>query len=122
RIRMQEELGLERENEIYRGISQETVEIDGKKQKVDVVTPNGFSPYARCFDATSPHWVKDAEMNRYFLTCQLNYFNHRLQAYGHVFLNEVYDALGFDRTTAGQVVGWVRDPDDGDGHIDFGIF
>jgi hypothetical protein len=43
-----------------------------------------------------------------------------LQARGHVFLNEVYDALGIPRSQAGAVVGWVRGQ--GDGYIDFGLF
>jgi len=38
-----------------------------------------------------------------------------------VFLNEVYDMLGIERSSAGQVVGWLREGE-GDGHIDFGMF
>jgi hypothetical protein len=38
-----------------------------------------------------------------------------------VFLNEAYDALGLERSTAGAVVGWVIG-DEGDNYIDFGIF
>jgi hypothetical protein len=60
-------------------------------------------------------------MNRLFVTCQQNYLNHVLQVRGHVFLNEAYDALGLERSTAGAVVGWVMG-DNGDNYIDFGIF
>ena len=36
----------------------------------------------------------------------------------------MYDALGFDRTQAGQIVGWVYDEKNptGDNFIDFGIY
>jgi hypothetical protein len=55
-----------------------------------------------------------------FLRAQQTYFNNILISRGHVFLNEVYDALGIDRTEAGAIVGWVIGG--GDNKIDFGIF
>lgn len=45
-----------------------------------------------------------------------------------MFLNEVYEALGFDATKAGAVVGWyipaegAADQDDADYYVDFGLF
>lgn len=57
-------------------------------------------------------------MNRIFLQCQENYFNHKLKVTGHVFLNEVYDALGFERTREGAAMGWMVGDDK---FIDFGI-
>ena len=44
-----------------------------------------------------------------------------LQSRGHVFLNDVYDSLGIERSRAGSVVGWVLNGD-GDNYVDFGIF
>ena len=44
-----------------------------------------------------------------------------LRARGHLFLNEVYDALGFERTQAGTVVGWLIG-NGGDDFVDFGMY
>jgi hypothetical protein len=121
RLRVQEEIGKDKELDIYRGVTNQAVEIDGKKKTVQVFDPNARSPYSRIFDECSPHWQKDAELNRIFLQLQQNYANHLLRARGHLFLNEVYDALGFDRSQAGQVVGWIINGD-GDGFVDFGMF
>ena len=50
--------------------------------------------------------------------------NNLLKSRGYLFLNEVYEALGFPITKAGQVVGWLYRPDNpnGDNYVDFGIF
>lgn len=121
RVRVQEEIGTDKELDIYRATKNETVEIDGKKKAVRVTDPNGLSPYARIFDECSVNWQKDNELNRIFLQCQQNYANHKLRTRGYVFLNEVYEALGFEWSQAGQVVGWVINGD-GDNYIDFGMF
>lgn len=119
RQRVRDELGEERELELHRAVHDEPIE--GSKQVEKVIDASGVSVYARFFDECSDQWTKDPEHNRIFLQCQQNYFNHRLNAKGHVFLNEVYDALGLERSRAGQVVGWVSNGD-GDGYIDFGLF
>jgi hypothetical protein len=67
------------------------------------------------FDENSPFWNASKEYNRVFLQCQENYFNHLLEARGHVFLNEIFDALGLKRTSYGQVAGWLSEK----GKIDF---
>ena len=121
RERVQEELGKEKELDIYRGIKNEEITVDGTKHKVRSVDPNGLSPYARFFDEASTEWRKSSELNRIFIQCQQNYANHLLRARGHLFLNEVYDALGLERSGAGQVVGWMVNGD-GDGYVDFGLY
>jgi len=103
-----------------------TVTTTGKgKPKVENTTvyagdPNGIGPYAKFFDECSHEWNNDPEYNQLFLRSQQNYFNNLLQVRKAVFLNEVYDALGIPRTSAGSVVGWKLG--NGDGFIDFGIF
>ncbi len=120
RERVKEELGEEKELDIYHAATTEKVAIDGKMQELKRVNPDYWSPYARIFDEYNINWKKDPVYNKVFLTGMQNYYNHVLKARGHVFLNEIYDALGFKRTRAGQVVGWVVD--NGDNFIDFGLF
>jgi len=95
------------------------------KKTVDGITdPNLYSDYARIFDDGCTGWSKDPEYNLMFLKAQQNYANDLLKTRGHLFLNEVYDLLGFQRTKAGNVVGWIYDENNpvGDNFVDFDIF
>lgn len=124
RVCVQQEIGEKRELELYHCMEDVELAKDGEASKLvgAVVNPTKHSIYARIFDESSIHWQKNAEMNRIFIQVQQSYFNDRLQVYGHVFLNEVYDHLGFDRTPQGAIVGWVRNSENGDGYIDFGMY
>lgn len=117
RDRVREVVGESKELELYHGAQIEKV----NKEEVKVIDPNRWSPYAKFFDEGSIHWCKDPEINRLYIQCQQNYANNLLRARGHVFLNEVYDMLDVERSSAGQVVGWVMGGD-GDNYISFGIF
>lgn len=64
-------------------------------------------------------WSKDPQYNKMYLVNQQNYFNDVLRTRGHLYLNEVYDAFGFPRTKAGQMVGWVFE--DENSYVDFGL-
>ena len=123
RDRIAEQFGIEFENDIFHDIRDENGKFrsPGAPAKESHVTGRGGSMYARCFDETSTQWSKQPEYNQMFLQCQQNYANDLLKARGHVFLNEVYDMLGLERSVPGSVEGWLRDGD-GDGYIDFGIF
>lgn len=121
RERVRAELGEDKERELHFGtVTEELVDEKGKLQTVKSIDPNQFSVYARFFDESNPNWNRDSELNRLFIQCQQNYANHRLQAIGHLFLNEVYDMLGMERSQAGQVVGWAVGV--GDPYVDFGLF
>lgn len=122
RERVSEEFGEQRELDIYHAASAEKLKNEnGKEETVNIADPNKWSPYARFFDECSPNWQKNAEVNRLFVQCQQNYANHLLHARGHVFLNEIYDMLGLERSKAGAVVGWVIS-ENGDNYIDFGMY
>ncbi len=123
RLRVRDEIGEERELEIHRGITKQTIEIEGKKHVVPVIDPNHTSMYARSFNESNVNWQPNAEDNRFFLTCQRNEANRILHARGHIFLNEVYDMLGMEHSRAGAMVGWMYGPNtEGDEYIDFGLF
>lgn len=122
RERVREEYGEEKELEIYHGIREEEREIDGKKQLVKVVDKDGKSPFARVFDSDSWVWEIVPEINLTKLKAQELYMQNRLDKYGYVFLNEVYEALGLDRSSDGAIFGWVRSrPNEPTKVISFGI-
>lgn len=91
---------------------------------VQVADPNMASEFTFCFDETCTGWTGDAELNKAFLIQQQNWANDKLRSQGHLFLNEVLDSLGMQRTRSGNAVGWVYDSKNeyADGYVDFGIF
>ncbi len=102
-----------------------TVE-DVKNASVIHDESKNHSPYAKVFEATNNNWSPNPATNLFWLRSQENYANEKLQADGYLFLNDVYQMLGFPRTSEGQIVGWVYDPNNpnhnGDNHVDFGIY
>lgn len=135
RSRVVERFGKEVDRELKYNIKAQKIEETikdpetGKEKKVktniDVCDMDGYSDYARFFDEGCTGWEKNAEYNLMFLRAQQQYANDLLRSRGHVFLNEVYDMLGIERTKAGQAVGWVYDTSEehtGDNYIDFGIY
>ena len=134
RGRVVERFGKELDKELRYNIKAKEVEetvIDEKtgkekvvKKTIDVVDPNEYSDYARFFDDGCNGWSKDPEFNLMFLKQQQSYANDLLKSRGHLFLNEVYDLLGIQRTKAGNIVGWIYDEKNpvGDNFVDFGIY
>ena len=122
RSRVAEKFGEADELKLYRGIKTvKDVDDEGQPCEIgdrDDVLP---SPYARFFDAGSVNWSKTPEYNLMFLRGQQDWANDRLRAHGFVFLNEVYESLGLERSQAGQIVGWKQNGN-GDGFIDFGLY
>lgn len=104
----------------------EEVETDpetGKQKKVKktvmVADPNLQSDYAVYFDNKSRNYETNMDYNRMFLKAQQQFANDKLQARGHIFLNEVLDDLDLPRSPAGQIVGWTKDGPDG--YVNFRI-
>lgn len=137
RGRVVERFGKQVEKELRYNIKAKEVEetvVDEKgkettvKKTVDVAgagwDPSQYSPYARIFDEGHRAWMKDPEQNKFYLLARQAQANDRLKSRGHLFLNEVYEMLGYPLTKAGAVVGWIYDPNNpmGDNFVDFGMF
>lgn len=63
------------------------------------------------FDEYNVNWTRDQTSNELFIKSVLNHMNNVLQVRGHVFLNDILDALRSPRTQFGQTHGWVYDKD-----------
>lgn len=142
RKRVVDRFGEEVDRELRHNIKKTKIEkivVDekGKEKKVEeeieVVSNEGkipgYSDYARFYDDGCREWQKNAEYNLTFLKAQQAWANDILKSRGRrgkLYLNEVYDLLGIPRSEAGQVVGWIYDPDNpdhtGDNYVDFGIY
>ena len=98
----------------------------------DLVEETKFSidekvSYSRFFDETCRYWDKDMGplYNLSFIKKCQSLANDMLWARGYLFLYEVYDLLGIQRTKASYVVGWVIDPKSNvphDNYVDFGLY
>lgn len=120
---VEDEFGEERAEDIrLRTEESEVKQEDGKTKKAKTVTGDSPSMYARFFDESNRNYQSEGQLNRMFLSNQQNFANDLLRARGHILLNDVYDMLGIERTSAGAVVGWVINDDGTDNFVDFGIF
>lgn len=99
---------------------------NGKKKKMkEMVSDESTkmrlpSDMAVFFDSSNPNWDQNGTLRLMFLKGQQAMLSDILRVRGHLFLNEVYDALGFPHTQAGAVVGWIMGM--GDGYVDFGLY
>ena len=130
--RIAEEFGEEKAQEINSGYK--VTEIVEKKKnedgKTETVKTKKIAPhpqgdqmlYARFFDEGSRWWNHVPEYNLMFLERIQRDLNDLLKVRGHVFLNELYDALDIPRSQVGALCGWVLNPEEGDNFIDLGIY
>lgn len=123
RGRVIESIGEEKEAHIWQPMEKvDAVDPEtGKKVKLEVKSATGGSPYKVLFDEFNKNWNPEVQYNQFFLQSQQNFANDKLRANGFLFLNEVHELLGLEKTKAGQIVGWVWNGD-GDNYVSFGIF
>lgn len=133
RGRVVERFGKELDRELKYNVKAKEVEEvvqneDGTesvvKKTVNTIDPTNYSEYSRIWYEGNPGHTKDPVANRYYLQQQQNYCNQRLKSRGYLYLNEVYELLGFPLTKAGNAVGWWYDENDPtcDNFVDFGLF
>lgn len=135
RDRVKETYGDDADYELRYGVKREEVKTivmdeNGKtvKKKETVETINeGPSEYARYWERyladgiINPNWDENPEFNLLFLKAKQDEADRMLHTRGYLFLNEVYDLLGFKPSQIGQLAGWL-DNGTGDGYVDFGIY
>ena len=129
RNRVIEEEGVEKDRHYRYGseyTKSEVVTVDekGKEKKTKETheimnAPVAASEYARYFDESNPNWDANPAFSLMFLRGQEQMANDMFHTRGHLFLNEVYEMLGYEHTPVGAVVGWVKGK--GDDYIDFGL-
>lgn len=125
RVRVREEVGEEKEREIYYNVEkcdEDFVDANGDLKTKKVKRAKGTHMYQRLFGPGNHNWNPNADYNIAFLRSVQNHLNERLQARGHLMLNEAYDELGLSRTSAGTQVGWLWQKGSGDNYVDFGIW
>lgn len=77
----------------------------------------------RIFDCDNKNWSSNPEYNETFLKVLQNQLTDQLQKRGYLYLNEVWDCLGFKETFEGQLIGWIYNPEDPTkaNRVDFGV-
>ena len=141
RERTRARFGEEVDNELLYDIQTEVVEEEvtdskGKTKTVKKTVQNldnaglpGYGVYAKWFKKGCDPWENNAEMNKYTLQCIEERANEILKRDGKLSVNDIYEMCGikdeFDqplKTKAGQVMGWIYNPEGSDHQIDLGIF
>ncbi|MBO7674692.1 MAG: hypothetical protein J6S63_06745 [Atopobiaceae bacterium] len=104
----------------YEEVAEEEA-VEGEAEPAEPRELKGISPYSRIFDEANINWTTSAFMNKNFLIQKQAELDNLLQARGYLFLNEVYEALGFKKTYEGRNVGWSLRLSPGK-HVDFGLY
>lgn len=136
RQRVKDRYGDEVDREILTGKHQESIMVEQTDKKGNtklvekkVDTVDGLvSQYARYFSAnttdnfycTQNNDGSGRVYNEEYLKTQEEVFDLLLRSQGFVFLNQVYEKLGFESTPEGQLVGWKLNGD-GDGFVKFNM-
>lgn len=134
RGRVVERFGKELDRELKYNIQAREIEetiVDSKgkektvKKTVQVVDPSTIDDFSRIYyEGNIGYDDEDPQATLMFLKRQQAYATDKLKAQGYLFLNDVYEMLGFAKTKTGFMIGWLYDEEHpiGDNFVDFGIY
>lgn len=122
RDRIKQTLGEEAERDIYAGAHGENgpdglAPVWPEEDKSPLNQTHYLRPW---FAEHNRQWTKSSVDNYLWLKGVQHHANSKLNARGHLFLNEVLDDLDMERVPEGQVSGWILNGD-GDDYVDFGF-
>lgn len=133
RERVVDDQGKEKDIEYRYGARKQEIEEEytdekGKKKKrkkEELILDNAdYSEFSKFFDETCNGYRDDPEYNFAYLKNVMKTMNRLLvsrykpaergkpKKVGKLYLNEIYDILGIERTEKGQLYGWEYDPTD----------
>jgi len=131
RERVRNEYGEEADQKMRFGEKEITVIETNAKGKVKEVTKKvlgnkDVAPYSFVWsEETATQYKRSYDMNHTLLRSFERFANDILNTRGHIFLNEILDDLGLERTSSGAIVGWVKDYNphnpNNDQYITFGL-
>lgn len=127
RDRVKQEVGEQKEKDIFMAPAIRSEESDksddDSEDEKDIYKKQSLPKYTVLFDEFNDHWAKGIGENKCFLDASAKVLNEKLRRNGYLFLNDVYDFLGYPKTTEGQLVGWIYDSSNPNEHfVDFGIY
>lgn len=127
KARVAEKYGAEEEKKLRLGtktvtVDEETTDEDGNRviesKTVEYVRPDQ-SEYRKLFTKANPYWDNSPDVIKHFFLQVERELNDKIRArargpkgIGCVTLNEAYKLLGFEPTTPGMVIGWLRNRKD----------
>lgn len=112
--------GTEKRIEEVKTVDENGNEVTEYEEIEDLKEKLSPSDYSRIFDESNKNWDSNPVYSMMFLKGVQATLDERLQAIGHLFLNEVYEALGYEHTPLGAKLGWIADG--GNTHVDFGLY
>ena len=99
------------------GLDQDAI-CNINRRGMSMANGNPYGPY--CFEFskwTTKKWLPHARSNLNTIRAAEEFGNRQLEYFGHLFLNDMLKYLDMEEVPWGQLVGWIRGEDDGDGRV-----